>query len=306
MSTRWPRKRIFCLGALVGAALATVLAGCAPARETRSLYQASSRREISLEERWRLDTALLNEIAMKSQNTRRFDVPDPFEKRARWVEAQAVWYPIADLVQQLVDFRQSRMRDNEAAFVRLVELGRRGDAGARCLAAGIYKHFPREVTARWSVTYETVSLEALKDSGSGHPVCAAVQAAAYLAGDLPGYGRDPAKAKPALVASAAAGLYTNQMFLAGTHLAGSTRFDGREVALKLCWQRVADQQSPFGAFRTTCEAYRLGVGSDLQGKPLSVPAETQAIAARWCAPASNVTAQECARLEQQLEGGEKQ
>src|SRR5574340_581173 len=106
------RRRLFRLTYLIWVSVA--LSGCADAMEhVPSLYQPALERNLSREERWHFDTELLNEISMKSHNSRRFNVPEPFEKRAQWAESVARWYRTADLVQQLVDFRRSRMRDNE-------------------------------------------------------------------------------------------------------------------------------------------------------------------------------------------------
>lgn len=104
-----------------------------------SLYKPELKRSLTQQERWKLDFELANEATMKNHNSRRFDAPGSLEKRARWFEETAQWYPIADLLRQLIDFRTSSMLNNEKAFNELVQLGRGGDAGAACIAAMFYR-----------------------------------------------------------------------------------------------------------------------------------------------------------------------
>jgi hypothetical protein len=273
------------------------LNACARGERVPSLYQPELQRHLSRAERWRLDTELFNEISMKDHNSRRFEIPEPFEKRALWVESMARWYLTADLIQQLVDFRRSRMRDNETAFQQLVDFGEKGDIGAKCLSAAIYRHFPVEVRRRWKYTFEQLAAEAVKARSSGHAICVAVEAELLLQGDR-------AKAKSLLIESAVAGLYGYQKLLSRMHLDGSTRFRTRDVALKLCWQRVAFEQSAVAGFDNTCEVYRLGIASDAEGKEVPLPAATQKLAAEWCAPAKKVIADDCARMERDFDIGD--
>lgn len=114
-----------------------------------SLYKPELKRDLTQKERWQLDFELAYEASMKEHNRYRFDAPGSFDKRAQWFEAAAQWYKAADLLQQIIDFRKSAMRNNEQAFSQLVELGKQGDVGAACLAAMFYRYHQKEVTARW-------------------------------------------------------------------------------------------------------------------------------------------------------------
>lgn len=298
MATRLKPKLLALV--LGGAMLLVALLNCAARNDgATSLFRAAAARDLAREERWRLDVQLMDEVGMKIHNNRRFDVPEPFEKRARWVESVAQWYRPADLVQQLVDFRKSVMRDNEPAFRQLVELGLAGDISAKCLAAGLYRHHERTVTDSWKYSFAFVANEAMKARDSGHPVCAAVEASLYLTGEA-GYPRDPGRAKPGLVQSALAGMYGSQEFLAGMHLDGSLRQVPADLVLNLCWQRVADVQASVGSLGSTCELYRMGMAPDQDGKAVAPSPEIQRLATQWCEPNRNVTAQTCADLERAL------
>jgi len=269
-----------------------------------SLYRPDLKREMTQEQRWKLDFELANEASMKEHNSRRFDAPGSFEKRAQWFEATARWYPIADLMQQMIDFRKSIMRNNEKAFNKLVELGKRGDVGATCMAWMFYKHFDKEVTAKWRYSYEQVARDALKVRDSGHPVCSEIEGSLHLDGDL-GYETSKTKARPYMIRRGMAGFYGDQMYLAASHQAGTLRFEPHEFELDLCWTKVADAQSPVAGFASTCEFHKDGVGMNEQLKPVPLPQSLQKIVREWCEPSRIVTAQTCADLEQQYENEKK-
>lgn len=267
----------------------------------RSLYKPELKRNLTQEERWKLDFELANEATMKNHNSRRFDAPGSFEKRARWFEETAQWYLIADLLRQIIDFRTSRMINNEKAFNELVQLGRQGNAGAACIAALLYGHFNKADTARWRNSYEFVVSEALKVKSSGHPACIGQEGALYLYGEM-GRPVDRNLAKPHLLKRALAGFYGAQEYMRVEHLYGARRFESAEVALYLCWARVADQTSPMAQFATKCEAYREGIALDENLKSVPLPPHIQQLAREWCEPSRIVTAQTCADLEQKAEG----
>ena len=174
-----------------------------------SLYRPALKRDLTQEQRWKLDFELANEASMKEHNSRRFEAPGSFEKRALWFEATAQWYPIADLMQQMIDFRKSTMRNNEKAFNKLVEMGKQGDVGATCMAWMFYKHFKKEDTAKWHYSYDDAARAALKLKDSGHPVCCGVEGALYLDGDL-GYPQNRFLGRSYLLRRAVAGFYGNQ------------------------------------------------------------------------------------------------
>jgi hypothetical protein len=69
-----------------------------------SLYKPELKRELAQEQRRELGLELANEATMWS-NSRRFNVSDAFDKRARWLEEEAVTYRIADLIQQIMEIR---------------------------------------------------------------------------------------------------------------------------------------------------------------------------------------------------------
>lgn len=286
------------------AATAVALAqGCAQSGPP-SLYKPELARPLTQTERWQLDFDLANEASMKEHNSRRFDAPGSFDKRAQWFEATAQWYKAADLLQQIIDFRKSAMRNNEQAFNQIVELGKQGDIGAACLAAMFYRHHQKEVTARWKYSFEQVAREALKYKDSGNAVCFGLEGSLYLSGEL-GYPRDQRLAKPDMLRSALAGSFGNQNFMAITHHFESQRFEPKHVALKLCWLDIASQQSPAAFFEDTCRSYRLGIAFDRGLKEVPMPTHIQELARQWCSPDRIVTAQTCADLEQQLDIEEK-
>lgn len=263
-----------------------------------SLYKPELKREMTQEQRWKLDFELANEAAMKNHNSRRFDMPDAFEKRAKWFEETARWYPIADLMQQLIDFRTSSMRNNERAFNELVEMGKAGNISATCMAAMFYQHHDKEATAHWKYTYEDVAKEALKQKNSGHPVCVGIEGSFHLYGQL-GYTKSRELAKPYFVKRALIGFYGAQNYLLVSHVRGQMRFVPKDVALSLCWQRVADTISPYALFSSECETYRLGIAVNEDFKDVPLPPSIQQLAREWCEPSRIVTAQTCADLELQ-------
>jgi hypothetical protein len=269
-----------------------------------SLYKPELARPLGQSERWQLDFELANEASMKDHNSYRFDAPGSFDKRARWVEATAQWYMTADLLQQMIDFRKSAMRNNEHAFNQLFELGKQGDVGAACTAARFYRYHRKEVTARWKYSFEQVAREALKYKDSGNPVCFGLEGSLYLYGDL-GYPSSRKQAKPDLLRSAVAGSFGDQVFLANMHHFEAQRFEPEHVALKLCWTRAASYQSPAAFFREACDGYRLGIAFDINGKEVAMPQHIQQLGRQWCTSERIVTAATCAALEQKLDSEEK-
>jgi hypothetical protein len=265
-----------------------------------SLYKPELKRNLTQEERWKLDFELANEAAMKNHNSRRFDAPGSFEKRARWFEETAQWYQIADLLRQLIDFRTSSMLNNEKAFNELVEQGKQGDAGAACIAAMLYRHHSTEATSGWKYSFDAVAHQALDAKESEHPVCVGQLGTHHMSGQL-GYRKSRVLAKPYLIKEAVAGFYGSQQYLRSEHLPGALRFEPNEVALYLCWARVADQTSPMAQFGTKCEAYRQGIALDENLKSVPLPPHIQQLAREWCEPSRAVTAQTCADLEQKAE-----
>ena len=238
---------------------------------------------------------------MREHNSRRFTAPGSFEKRARWFEETAQWYPLADLMQQLINFRKSAMVNNEKAFNKLVERGKKGDVGATCMAWMFYRHFRKEVTAKWHYSYDDVARAALKLKDSGHPVCSGVQGPLYLYGEL-GYPQDRSLAKPYMMTRAVTGFYGSQMYLANSHLTEALRFKSDEFELNLCWTKVADVHSPLSGLGTMCGYYKDGMGFNEQLEPVALPAPLQKLAREWCEPNRIVTAQTCADLELQTDG----
>lgn len=265
-----------------------------------SLYKPELKRELTQQERWQLDFEMANEAFMKEHNSRRFDAPGSFEKRARWFEETAQWYPLADLMQQMINFRKSAMVNNEKAFNELVDRGKKGDVGATCMAWMFYRHFRKEVTAKWHYSYDDVARAALKLKDSGHPVCSGVEGPLYLSGEL-GYPQDRSLAKPYMIRSAVTGFFGAQMYILGGHQAGTLRFDPQEFELDLCWTKVADAHSPVAGFASTCELYKGGVGLNEQLSSVPLPQPLQKMAREWCEPNRIVTAQTCADLELQTE-----
>ncbi len=298
--TRKTKLIAFGFAAVTALFVGVVLAWVSTTAMPLSLYKPALQRSMTEQERWKLDFDLANEASMREHNSRRFDVPGSFEKRARWFEETAQWYPIADLMQQMIDFRKSAMVNNERAFNKLVELGERGDVGATCVAWMFYQHFNKEDTAKWRHKYEHVARAALKLKDSGHPVCTGIEGELYVRGSL-GYPQDRSLAKPHMIANAVAGFSGSQEYMANTHLFESKLFQQNDVALNLCWRRVADMSSPVVQFDAICRAYRNGYDFDRNLKEIAVPAHIQKIASEWCEPTRTVTAQTCADLELQTE-----
>jgi hypothetical protein len=290
------------LGAVIAALFAgSVLVWAVNPSMPPSLYKPELKRELTQQARWQLDFELANEASMREHNSRRFDAPGSFEKRARWFEETAQWYPLADLMQQMINFRKSAMVNNEKAFNELVERGKQGDVGATCMAWMFYRHFRKEVTAKWHYSYDDVARAALKLKDSGHPVCSGVEGPLYLSGEL-GYPQDRSLAKPYMIGRAVTGFTGSQEYMANSHLFGSLNFEPKDVALQLCWERIADQTSPVIQFGTTCDAYRHGIAVDKNFQKVALPAHIQRLARDWCEPSRIVTAQTCADLELQTDG----
>ena len=292
----------FVVGAAVAAVLSAggVLVWAIDQPMPPSLYKPELKRDLTQEQRWALDVEIANEASMKNHNSRRFDAPGSFEKRARWFESTAQWYQIADLMQQMIDFRKSTMRDNEKAFNELVELGKMGDVGATCIAWFFYRHFDKAATVKWKYTYEDMAKATLKFKDSGHPICGYVEGALYSDGHL-GYEKNAEKAKPFMIRLALNDFFPVREDLKRAHLFEALRFIPRDVALNLCWHRVADQVSPYALFGGECESYRSGFIFDENIKRIPVPPEIQKIASEWCEPNRIVTAQTCADLENKTE-----
>lgn len=299
-------SRIGLTGAMVASLLVAGLVHAEPEGATaRVLFKPDLRRELTQAERQKLDFDLANEASMREHNSYRFDAPGSFEKRARWFEETAQWYPIADLMQQIIDFRKSTMRNNEVAFNQLVALGQGGDAGAACLAWMFYRHHKREVTANWKYSFEKVTVQAMKFQKSGHPVCLGIEASLFISGDL-GYSKSATRAKAGMLQRAVAGFFGAQHYMSIIHLEGRERFMENDVALYLCWQRVAYAQSPIYSFPNTCEVYEQGVARNHQGEWVPAPLEIKDAARQWCDANRTVTAQTCADLEQKYEPKGKQ
>lgn len=258
---------------------------------------------MSQEDRWNLDLDLLNEVIMREHNSRRFAPPGSMEKRAIWFESTAHRYVLADLLQQIFDFRTAQTRNDEGAFVRLVELGQRGDISAKCFAATIYRHHEKEVTQRWRYSFEYVLREALKVKDSGHPACLGLEGALFAEGDF-GYPKDSKRARLSMSKAAEVGSYGHQMALARMHQPGVLRLSPAHVALDLCWRRIADQHSTLSGFAEQCESYRFGIALDEKLNRVPLPSQVQRLAAEWCEPSRKVSAPTCAVLEEQLEDEE--
>ena len=292
----------FVVGAVVAVVLSAggVLVWAVGQPMPPSLYKPELKRDLTQEQRWALDVEIANEASMKNHNSRRFDAPGSFEKRARWFESTAQWYQIADLMQQMIDFRKSSMLDNEKAFNELVELGKRGDVGATCIAWLFYRHFDKAVTSKWKYTYEDMAKASLKLKDSGHPICSYIEGGLHLDGNL-GYEKSAEKAKPFIIKMAVIGFYDSRNYMKNAHLFEALQFTHREVSLNLCWHRAADQVSPYAQFGTKCESYRDGYIFDGDGKKHTVPTEIQRLAREWCEPDRVVTAQTCADLENKTE-----
>ena len=283
---------VMCIGIV---AMAQMLAPRSP-----SLYQAALARSLTQEERWRLDFDMVNEITMRDHNNYRFDAPGSFEKRAKWFEETAQWYPLADLMQQIIDFRKSTMRDNEKAFNQLVEMGQRGDIGAACIAALLYRNHRREVTDPWKYGFETVTREALKHEDSGHTVCLGTRGGLYMGGEL-GYPKDINLAKPYMMRSAVAGFYAYQSYMARRNIEGELRFNPNDFERALCWNRVSYTQAGNNSFPHTCESYLRGTATNENLKSAPLPAPLIEMSRQWCDSKRIVTAQTCADLEQKLD-----
>jgi hypothetical protein len=257
-----------------------------------SLYKPELKRNMTQEERWKLDFDLANEITAQV-NSRRFNVPDAFEKRAQWVEQEAVTYQIADLIQQIL---------NDGAFNQLVALGETGDVSASCMANLLYNYHRREDITRWKHSPDDVARMALKaKAASGHPVCAGMESRFYLRGEM-GYPMDRAKAKPYVIEGAVAGFWADQAYLKGTNLIDGQTIDPKKVERLLCWTTVADRFSPASNKYASCYMFSHGPAFNLDSKPVLVPQQIKDLARKWCEPeseSSKVTAQDCANLERQ-------
>lgn len=121
-----------------------------------SRYDPAKALPLTQAQRWQLDFDLVNEADMREINSRRFDVPNPYEKRARWFEEMAQGYELADLINQLFDFRTSATLNDEAVFTKLYALGRAGNEAAACMAEHFHRSLSREITARWKVSNEDI------------------------------------------------------------------------------------------------------------------------------------------------------
>ena len=198
----------------------------------------------------------------------------------------------------MIDFRKSTMRNNEKAFNKLVEMGKQGDVGATCMAWMFYKHFKKEDTVKWHYSYDDAARAALKLKDSGHPVCSGVEGLLYLDGNL-GYPQDLDLGRFYMVKRAVTGFYGSQKYMANSHFVQLSNFEPKNVALNLCWEKVADVHSTLSGFESTCNSYRLGNIFDRNSKEISVPTHIQQLAQQWCEPSRIVTAQTCADLEQQ-------
>lgn len=282
------------LVAMLAASIALTACG-APSGNAGSLYEPALAREVTRAERWRLDLELMNEVVMREHGNRRFG---SLEARARWAENLARRDPVADLVQQIVDFRKGKMRDNEQAFGKLAALGRHGDVSARCFAAFLYGNHRPEVTEGWRVGYEEVMRQGLLEKDSGHPVCLGLEASLYMTGSL-GYPEDRERARKMRIPAALAGSYGAQMTLARYHLEGALRFEPRHLALDFCWRRVADSFWQHAGYSSRCLSQGQVMNSDL--RMVDAPSAVRVIGAEWCVAEKKVTAQTCVDLEGQLD-----
>lgn len=300
---RWAALAAACILTFCVLAFGTVLSRGSEASFPPSLYRSEMKRELPQKERWQLDFELANELSMHV-NSRRFDAPGSFEKRAKWVEEMATWYPIADLLQQILDIRRFKTWNNEFAYNQLVDMGKRGDVAARCLAWMFYRYHAADITRKWKYSYEDVARLAIEVKDSGHPACAGMEGGFYMHG-LMGYPEDRKKAKPYFIDSAITGFYGSQYYLAITHLIKGPAISPKEAELQLCWRRVASTQSPAAHFNETCAAYRRGAVFGVDGKEYAVTEDIKELANKWCTEDQHmkVTAQSCANLERQY--GEK-
>jgi hypothetical protein len=252
-------------------------------RPIPSRYDPAKSFTLTKEQRWQLDFELVNEADMREINSRSFEVPNAYEQRARWFEKMAQGYILADLINQLFEFRSSSTTHNEVAFAQLYELGRDGNEAAACMAERFHRRFQKEITSHWSVTYDQVALSAVPYINSQHPVCSELE-----------------RAKRAFLKPAVAGFFINQSGMQGRLVDGKNRMDPKSVAAYLCWARVADRSSVHSGFSNFCESYRLGIASDIDGHPIRVPSSIQTLARQWCEPNRSVTPQDCAQIESQL------
>lgn len=268
-----------------------------------SLYKPELKREFTQAQRWQLDMELANELGSRV-NSHRFNGPEGIDKRARWVEQEAVTYQIADLLQQIMNATFRSPIYNEPAFNQLVELGKQGDASASCFANLFYNHHEDDKIKRWKYSRLEVAQLAMKaKAASGHPLCAGIESRFYMTGEH-GYPKDRAKAKPYIIEKAVAGFYGWQEYLAGTHGTSNHEIDPKEVALELCWMRAGNTFSPMADYDTRCYGYLHGStpivnikNDQVEVTRVVVSEAIQVIARQWCEPTRVVTAQECANLE---------
>ena len=258
-----------------------------PSRLKPELSQVKMR-ALTLEQRWQIDSELLDEAYMKEYNNVRFPGPGSWDQRAAWVAELAQWYPVADAVNQIVDFTRSVMHNNEAAMRRLYDMGQAGDIGAACMAASLYHHHPKEMTARWRLGYEQVARAALVHKDSGNLMCLGVEGTQYFRGTM-GYPKDIDKARKIFIKRAAAGSVGNQEFMVRQYSDGAYRFEPRAAILELCWHRVLAQKSLLTRTIDLCGQYREGTRVDWQGKVSVVPLQLQENALRWCDRSKTVT-----------------
>lgn len=261
--------------------------------------------EITRVQRWQIDNDLVDEAYMREYNNVRFPGPNSWDQRAAWVAELAQWYPVADAVNQIVDFTRSVMYGNEGAMRRLYDMGQAGDISAACIVATLYNHHRKEVTAQWKLTYEQVAKAALAFKDSGHLLCAGVEGEQYFRGTL-GYPKDLEKAKKIFIMQAAAGSAANQEFMFRQHSDGAHKFEPRAVMLELCWHRVLTQKSLITRTIDLCGQYREGTRVDWQGTVTLVPARLREHALQWCEPSKNVTGAVCVQLESEPESKPKE
>lgn len=267
-----------------------------------SLYKPELKRELTQKERWQLDFEMANELSMHT-NTRRFDAPNMLKKRAKWVEDMAQWYPMADLLQQILDIRAFKARNNEAAFNRLVELGKQGDVAARCMAHFFYLYHAPDVTKTWKYSYDDVARLALEVKAAGHPACVGMEGTFYLRG-LMGYPKDRMKAKPYELESAIAGFYQSQYGMIGYNLIKGPEIQAKDIELSFCWERVTNQNVPAIDFYGSCSIAKRGLMFGANGEYV-ISDPLKPLVRKWCEPTQEqwkVTAQDCANLERQYEG----
>lgn len=264
-----------------------------------SRYDPAKALQLAQAQRWQLDFDLVNEADMREINSRRFDVPNPYEKRARWFEEMAQGYELADLINQLFDFRKSSTINDEAVFTKLYALGKSGNEAAACMAEHFHRSLSREITARWKVSYDDVALAAAPYIHSAHPVCSELEWSLASQGKG-GLEKDPQRAHRARIKPALAGFYFRQSGMSVIHIDLVRQMHPKAVEAHLCWSRVADRSSVHSNFQGECDSYRQGFSSDGAGHSIQVPPSIQILARQWCEPTRIVTPQECAQLESQL------